>query len=133
MPRFTPRSRRTWAGPSTVVLSLVVTSAHAITLYTPRVIVNNDQRPRVEVTNVGTKETAVAVSCKGATGNEVVPTINTCLDFPTLAAGNSCTVSYGAGASVFCMVESSSNKVRAVINVSSLLDSTLVTVVPATK
>src|SRR5262245_46921061 len=108
------------------------TIAHAATLGTPFLVINNVQRLACIVTNLGTLPADLSVKLFGLGGNEVLPPIDGCNIAP-LDPNASCAVQAVPGASASCVIESSSGKVRAAVEViSDAASTTAVTVVPAT-
>ena len=114
------------------LVSLHSATAHAVTLHTPSVHLNNDQHIRVQVTNVGTKDIDVAITLKNPAGTTQVPFLDECVETTPIEPGSTCRAIYTAGVAGFATVEPSSGKVRAAINVLDSTTGRVVTVVPAT-
>jgi len=111
-------------------LLLAGTFAHAVTLGTPFLTVDDTQRIFCIVTNVGTQPTTLSVKLFSLAGAPLAPQVDGCRNAP-LAPNASCAVQALPGDVASCVVESSSRRVRAAVEVTSG-QGTAVTVIPAT-
>jgi hypothetical protein len=106
-------------------------TAHALTLRTPFVFVNNGQTIRVYVTNLGTKPiTDLAVTLTKSDGTVDPPDTNICAENGPLLPGNTCLVIYVVNHTGFATV-TGKGKFSAAAQV--LGSGALVALVPATK
>jgi hypothetical protein len=104
--------------------------ARAATRATPIVAVNNGQFAGCLVTNVGTSEVKVDARMIRANGTPATVSSNGC-NTP-VPAGQTCSVFLFPNEQAACIVVASSSRIRAAMTV-FISDTTLVTVVPATK
>ena len=99
---------------TTLLLSLMISvPAGAVTLTTP-VISTNSHQPACTITNIGTKPITVTAELVNGAGNTVTPVSASCPTAPgTLAPRVTCYVAANVGQDAYCIITTSSAKVRA--------------------
>jgi hypothetical protein len=100
---------------STIVV-LAAGSAQAATLSTPLVGAGTGRVIQCIATNVGRTPATVAVKLYDASGNELVPTSDSCAAMSPIAANASCAVQPPPNQPASCVVQSS-GKLRAALEV----------------
>ena len=114
------------------VLVLALGSAvHAADMATPFVKTGVDQNIQCFVTNLGTKPVLVTVKLINLSGSELGPVASNCA--AQINPGHSCDARLTAGLDAYCLVTSTSIRIRAGINSIDESTDNLVTVVPATR
>ena len=118
--------------------ALVLTSAAdagaATVLTTALAVTNNGQQPLCLITNIDKKPITVTAQLFEPNGNPVTPVNNGCPVPPaTLAAGSGCIVTGPPNFIVYAVVSTSSEKVRAALDVINGTTGALEVHIPATK
>ena len=121
---------RRFATTVALALSTLVGTAGAVTLVTPFVSANNEQRVACQVTNVGTTPVTAKVTLRDGFGQVLTPLFDSC-DQP-IDPQLHCSVFVAQFKQAYCSIESSGGKVRGAISVFAK-DTDLLLVVPATK
>lgn len=117
-----------------LLLALEVASeARAATIFTtPAVFIGTNQFVGCSVNNVGTEAATATVEVIDSSGNTVAPFAGSCAGTTTLSPKQSCQDFANGSQEHFCMVTSSSKKIRVALNVVSSTNA-VVTVVPGAR